>query len=220
MKAKLLTVLILCSLSCSDKKMDDVYEQSALDIFSIDATFPLSLDKVKFSHKDETVKLDDHIKLEIENSVKDYYATSCLNDSLHTYKDTYIATIRLKDSLQTLYLILLKNYPTGELSSKVLFYNSERKEFIGSPMDFLIYGLFDFENNELKPSYFKTTFKIDTPEIEREDFDGDGINDFKFTRLYHNGTSNAIHSAVLTTKNSRIDTLEFKETVIGKGTYK
>jgi len=74
---------------------------------------------------------------------------------------------------------------------------------------------YDYENWNLKAGYLKKLFKIVTPEIEVVDFNKDGINDFKFVRLWHNGTFNAINTTILTVRKGKIDTLHFDEKFIG-----
>ncbi len=211
----ILIFLLITWISCSNKKSESTDGQITMDISAIDAKFPLQLSKIDLNNKNNE-QLNYGIYSKIERAVKDYYSDECIIDSSHNYKDTYISTIRLKDNLQTIFLVLLKNYPTEEVSSKVLFYNNQKKEFIDETLDFKIYALFDFENQQLKPTNLKTDFKIDTPEIQLIDFDKDGINDFKFTRLFHNGTFNSIQSTVLTIKNSSLDTLDFKENGLGE----
>ena len=43
----------------------------------------------------------------------------------------------------------------------------------------------------------------------------DSKNDFKSTRLYHNGTANAIETTVLKLTDTGIDTLNFTQRMIG-----
>jgi hypothetical protein len=110
---------------------------------------------------------------------------------------------------------LLKHYPTGELNSRVLFYDNQKKEFANNVFDFNLWALYDFDNGKLKPSDLKNHSKINSPEIEVVDLNKDEINDYKFVRLWHNGTFNAIHTTILTVKNSKIDTLYFEEKPVG-----
>lgn len=212
-----ITLIFLLTLwvGCSHKRTESVIDVTRLDITAIDEKFPLELAKIDLSRKDNIVHLNDQITSKIEQTIENYYTHDCLPDSLHTYKDTYINTIRLQDSLQTIFLVLLRHYPFEELRGEVLFYDNTKKEFADSVCDFKIYALFDFKNGRLEPTNFKTDFKIDTPEIQLIDFDKDGINDFKFTRLYHNGTFNTVRTAILTVKNSNFDTLDFKEKGLG-----
>lgn len=215
MRGITLIFLLTTWMSCSDKRTENASDQTHQNITAIEAKFPLELEKIDLSKKDNIVHLNDQIRSKIEQTVENYYTNECLPDSLHTYKDTYINTIRLQDSLQTIFLVLLKHYPFEEVRSKALFYDNTKKEFADSVCDFRIHALFDFVHGHLEPTNLKTDFEIDTPEIQLVDFDKDGMNDFKFTRLYHNGTFNSIHTAILTVKNSSFDTLDFKEEGLG-----
>jgi hypothetical protein len=191
-------------------------EVTSLNISAIDKKFPLKISEVNFDGKDDIIQLNDGTISKIEQTIKNYYATDCLKDSLQTCRDTYINTIRLHDSLQTIYLVLLKHYPTEVVNSKVLFYDNQQKEFTVKPFDFNLYALYEFDNGKLKPTNLKTDFKVTTPEIELVDFNKDGLNDYKFTRLFHNGTFNSIQTTILTIKNTKIDTLYFNERGLDK----
>lgn len=209
MRILALLLSLTALIGCTDRNPDTTANDAALTV--IDAKFPLNLGTFDLDNQDNIVQLNDGIVSGIMHTVENYYTHDCLGDSLHTYMDTYIRTIRLHDSLTTTFVILLKHYPSEEVTSKVLFYDNGKKEFIGEPLDFKIYALYEFKDGQLKPTSFKTNFNIDGPEIQLVDFDNDGIHDLKFTRLFHNGTFNAVHESILTVKNSRLDTLHFEE---------
>jgi hypothetical protein len=80
----------------------------------------------------------------------------------------------------------------------------------------MLSSLYYVENGEIKYSNLKDQLKYDFPEIELVDYDNDGTKDFKFTRLYHNGTANAVETTILTIANSQIDTLAFNREWIGQ----
>ncbi len=211
----LLTMLFGCSDRQSKKwdvKNDDIHGKSIpLIISAIDAKFPLRLDKISLDDKNNTVQLNDGIVSKIEEEIKDYAKDFEFYDTTQTYKDTYINTIRLHDSLQTIFLVLLKHYPTDQINSRVLFYDNQKKEFSDNVFDFNLWVLYNFDNGKLIPTKLKTDLHITAPEIEVLDFNKDRINDFKFVRLWHNGTFNAIHTTILTIKNNKTDTLSFDE---------
>jgi hypothetical protein len=220
----LLAIFILTSLfSCTDRQTNtsDIPKkvipktEKTLEITAVNTKFPLRLDEINLEDKYNIIHLNDGIVSKIEDVVKEYAKDFEFYDSTQTYKDTYINTIQLKDSLHTIYLVLLKHYPTGELNSRALFYDNQTKEFINETFDFNLWILYNFENGKLKPTDLKTYFKISSPEIEVIDFNKDKINDYKFVRLWHNGTFNAIHTTILTVRNSEIDTLNFDEKPIG-----
>jgi hypothetical protein len=220
----LLAIFILTSLfSCTDRQTKNSITQKnevskneeTSVITAINANLPLRLDEINLEDKNNTIHLNDGIVSKIEEVIKDYAKDFEFYDSTQTYKDTYINTICLHDSLQTIYVVLLKHYPTGELNSRVLFYNNQKKEFVDKAFDFNLWILYNFDNGKLKPTDLKTHFKISTPEIDVVDFNKDKINDYKFVRLWHNGTFNAIHTTILNVRNSKIDTLHFDEKSIG-----
>ncbi|MBL0020005.1 MAG: hypothetical protein IPP17_27145 [Bacteroidetes bacterium] len=124
--------------------------------------------------------------------------------------NTNINTIRLQDSAQTIFLVLLKNpYPPGKVNSQVLFYDNEKKKFADKLFDFNLFALYDYHKGKLTIGNLKANFKITSPEIELVDFDKNGISDYQFTRLFHNGTSNHIYVTILTIQNSKVVTLNF-----------
>lgn len=173
---------------------------------AIDAKFPLILTKIDFQDTTRVIKLNDEIESKIKTTVQDYYFNDCGGDTSETYftiKDTYINSVRLHDSLQTIYFVLLKHI-SGNINSKILFYDNSTKSFSVKTLDFNIHGLYDFVNGKLTPTNLKTNFRIEVPEIELLDFDKDGSNEFKFTRLYHNGTDNAIETTIIKVSNSNI----------------
>ncbi|MBP6732536.1 MAG: hypothetical protein KA149_10785 [Chitinophagales bacterium] len=183
-------------------------------IFSvINTEYPLHLDSINLQNEKNRVHLNDGIEAKIRNTVADIYYNILSGDSanfLAEYSESYIKTLRLHDSAQTLYLILYRHLPGNEVNSKVLFYNNTYKTF--SPAkDFKLYALYDFDGVKLNPSNLKKAFNIQEPEIEITDFNKDGINDYRFNRLYHNGTFNSLQSTVLAVNKNKIDTLDFKE---------
>jgi len=177
-------------------------------IAAIDRAFPLRLSEIDLEDSSNTVHLNDDIVSKIDETIKEHA------------DNVYINTIRLRDSLQTIFLVLLKYYPTGEVNSRVLFYDNQKKAFADPAFDFKLYALYDFGNGNLIPTNLKTELKITAPEIELVDFDKDGINDYKFVRLWHNGTFNAIHTTVLTVRNMELDTLCFNEEPIGNEAFR
>ena len=203
--------LLITFFSCSDRQGNDISKDTNLLITAIDVKFPLRLDEINLEDNDNAVNLDNGIIFKIEETIKEYAKDIEFYDSLQTYRDTYINTIQLHDSLQTIYLILLKHYPTGKINSKVLFYNNQKEEFVDKKFDFNLHALYDYDNGTLTPTNLKTDFEIISPEIELMDFNKDGVSDYKFVRLWHNGTSNTLQTTILTIKNNELDTLSFKE---------
>jgi low affinity Fe/Cu permease len=209
----ILTVIQTVSFAQTANKKQNIQKNNNIlnTISAIDAKFPLILNKINLQDKNNIIYLNDGINSKIRETIKEYANEIAFYDSTHTYKNIYINTIRLCDSLQTIFVVLFKHYPTGYVNSKVLFYDNVKKEFADKTFDFNLWALYHFENGEFKPTNLKTDLKITTPEIELVDNDQDGINDFKFVRLWHNGTFNAIHTTILTIRNSQLETILFDE---------
>ncbi len=209
---KISLLIILLSLISCNKKESLLQKESAIKFSVIDSKFPLFIDKIDFESKGNLVQLNDEINSKISKTVTNYYNTESGVDETYkkdfSLKDCYFKTIRLQDQSQTIFVIILKSFSTKELSSKILFYDNASKEFIGNPIDFKIYALYDFVNGGIKPTNLKKLFKIEIPEISIKNKDKDGKNEFEFTRLYHNGTYNAIESSILKVTKNKIDTIQ------------
>lgn len=216
-------LVLIGSFSCSDRQTENsgiqkngFYEkETELAITAIDATFPLRLDEINLEAQSNIVHLNDGIVSKIQEVINDYAKDFKFHEGFQIYKETHINTISLYDSMQTIFLVLLKHYPTGEVNSRVLFYDNQKEEFLDDVFDFNLWTLYDFDKGKLMPTELKTSFNITSPEIEVGHFNGDGVNDFKFVRLWHNGTFNAIHTTILTIKNNKLDTFHFEEKPIG-----
>jgi hypothetical protein len=192
------------------------------DIYAIDAKFPLTISNLDFKDKRNMLTFNDGITSKIEETIKEYYFTDCLGDSSETFfsiKDIYFNTIRLYDSLQTVFLVILSP-PAQNLNSIVLFYNNTSKEFIEDKFCFKINSLYNVDKGGIIPSNLKKLFNMNAPDIELIDYDKNGKDDFKFTRLYHNGTENAIETIVLKLDENKVDTLDFKRDWIVLHPYK
>ena len=175
--------------------------------------FPLILSNIKIRDSMKPVLMDTTVESKIDKIINSYYFDECGGDSSESYfsrKDIYYGTIQLSDSLETLYLILLKHIPGEQLNSKVIFYNNISKTFADTIIDFNIYASYDISNGKLNASNLKKQFNITVPDIQLVDYDHDKINDYKFTRLYHNGTLNAIETFILKVNNGKVERLSFE----------
>jgi len=221
---RILNSILLCTIliACSNKRADktNVYlvdtKKSVVipDVSVIDSRFPLIMSTVNFKDSNNIIHMNDEINSKIEQTIKDYYFNDCLGDSAETYfsiKDSYINTIRLHDSLQTIFIVIFRHLPDRLINSKILFYNNISKQFNSKTIDFNIHALYDFDNGKLRPTNLKEQFKITAPEIELQYNKKSGKKDFKFTRLNHNGTANSIETTILQVTEDRIDTIDFKQ---------
>ena len=204
-KATTFDEVILLDTSAIDEELP-----KELNISAIDAKFPLRINQIDVETTKKGVKLEKNIVSRIKQTVKDYADKIGFYDNSTTYDNAYINTIRLQDSAQTIFLVLLKNpYPPGKVNSQVLFYDNEKKKFADKLFDFNLFALYDYHKGKLTTGNLKANFKITSPEIELVDFDKNGISDYQFTRLFHNGTSNHIYVTILTIQNSKVVTLNF-----------
>jgi hypothetical protein len=209
---------------CSEKKAEPQKAlpiQKAAEPEIIDATFPFAITEMDGKN---AVRMNDGVQSEIEKILIDDFAEDFGNDSLAkatiTYKDLYIKTVRLHDTQKTIFLVVMKGWPGNTVYSKALFYDNTTKEFAKDKLFFRLHALYDYTDGKLAPTNLKKTFLPDAPEIERTDFNKDGITDYKFTRLFHNGTANAIETIILNVKNNTLDTLYFNQKFVGPGTEK
>ncbi|MCL9805498.1 hypothetical protein NAT51_08190 [Flavobacterium amniphilum] len=218
----LLTLLLLTTLlNCSGKQKEDAVSTPKTikhdDITAIDAEFPLRLDRVNLQDNKHTFHLNDGIVSKIDETIRKNAEETGLHDNPETYRKTYINTIQLQGKSHTVFVVLLKSYPIGEeVGAKVLFYDNQKKEFADKDFELKLFALYSYDNGKLKPTDLKTGLQITYPEIDITDFNKDGIQDFKFKRLYHNGTFNALHTTILAIKNKTIDTLYFCEKGFGE----
>lgn len=192
-------------------------KESAVKFSVVDSKFPLFIDKIDFESKTDLIQLNDEINSKISKTVADFYDIESGVDEHYkndfSLKDCYFKTIRLQDKSKTIFVVILKYFPTEELTSKILFYDNISKQFIGNPIAFKIYALYDFVDGKIKPTNLKKDFKIETPEI-KIDKSNDQESQFEFTILWHNGTFNSIKSSVLKVTESKIDTIQKSEKVL------
>lgn len=215
---KIAFFIILISLISCNKRELLLQKKNDFEFSVVTSEFPLFINKVDFESKQNLIQLNDEINSKISKTVTEFYNTeSGVDEDYKKYfslKDCYFKTIKLDEKSKTVFVIILKRYPSKELTSKVLFYDKNRKQFIGNPVEFKIYALYDFDNGKIKATNLKELFKIKSPEIKLTDKDNDGENEFEFTRLWHNGTFNAIELSVLKVTENKIDTIQKSKKVI------
>jgi hypothetical protein len=189
------------------------------EIRAIKTNFPLYLSRLDYDNSNK-VDLSTIVKDKIQQTILDFYFIECRGDSSESYfkiKDVYFNSIELADKDLIYYLVILSHLPAESLDSKIICYNTTTNSFFPKIIDFNIGSLYNIENGKLRQSNLKTLLKLDGPEIELVDFDNNGTNDLKLTRLYHNGTANATETLIIRLKNAVFDTLDFKQKWIGPG---
>ncbi len=181
----------------------------------VNADFPLYLSKIDFQDLKKIEHFNDRIENKIRKTLSDIYIDEYGEvQKFYSIRNIYIGTVRLRDCAQSIFMIIYKPF-SGFVSSQVLFYDMDSKEFADSTLDFNIFALYHgCQDGKLVPGNLKDHFKINSPEIELVDFGKDGKMDYKFTRLYHNGTANAIETTILKVSKNKIDTLYFNQDFI------
>jgi len=190
------------------------------EISVVNASLPLYLSKIDFTHRKKVSK---EISDKIEEIVLDFYFNDCNGDSAETYfsiRNVYFTTIECASNNLTFYLIIFDPVLGWGLQSKLICYNNLTKVFYPDILYFNIRPLYilNDEHNSLVQSNLKQIFNFQAPEIEKiASLDNSDI--FRFNELYHNGTSNAIETTLVKfQKNYTIDTLDSKKIWIGLGT--
>lgn len=211
-------ILLFSIVSCygRDERNPDVPEDMSKKegqnlLSCIEARLPLSLSKINLKDNHNSSPLDKAVADSVQVVIHEYYSETGYPASSRIYSDLYINTIRLKDSLHTVYLVLLKHFPTGVVNGKILFFDNQKKN-LTHPIDFNLHASYELTDGSLIPSNLN---KDSDPDIEPTDFDKDGVNDFKFRRLVHNGTYTATQTTIISIRNSSIDTVYFCEQAMG-----
>lgn len=147
----------------------------------------------------------------IEETVNNYYSENYGkgNNEYFKVRDTYLRTIIMQTPTDMIYLVLLKHLPGEELNYEVLIYNKASNSFSG-PLDFNLFAMYDLDHEKLISSNLKTKFHITSPDVEFAGFDSGLVAKYRFTRLVHNGTYNAIETTVLKVNGTHVDTIEHK----------
>ncbi len=183
-----------------------------VEVLNLD--LPIKLDEINFQDENLVEQISYGKMAGIEKVIRNYYFEDCHGDEKETdfsMDNIYFKTIKFQHQEKILFWVILIHYPTGKVNSKLLFFNQRKFDFVDHSIDFNLHAMYDFEKNNLTPSNLKTQFKIKIPEIELIDFDKNGEMDYKLTRLYHNGTSNAIEETILNfdLEKNKIDSLYF-----------
>lgn len=202
----------MIAFACTWFQTAKVKQEDTFNLQIIDAHFPLTLQGFNWQKSKNHVSLNDEVENKIESTIKNFYKENALPDSLIASHN--LATIRLRDSLHTVFLILLKFPYTSNINGKLLFYDNVEKAFSSEILDYNIFAMYTTKDGKFLESELKKRFNLKTPEIQLIDFNNDGDTDFEFTRLIHNGTFNAIQSTIIGIKNLKVDTLSYKEVII------
>jgi len=184
------------------------------------ASLPLELAHVNWEDTSLLKQLSDGRQAGIEDALLEFYIGYCGYDSslrgLYPVKSAYIGSLEIQTSSRyTLYWILFREV-LGRVNSSVLFFDETQKDFLPYHYGLNVFALYDERDRKLHPSNLKKVFSIDTPEITLTDVDGDAYPDFTFTRLYHNGTANAIERVTVEITDGKADTLSVEREWLGE----
>jgi hypothetical protein len=171
----------------------------------IKAAYPFTFKKANIKDSPNFISLNDGSNAKIKEAVQEACNGAPYSQGQH------IATFQLRDSHYTLYAVTATGGPTGEPSAQVLFYNNITNTFLPGSYQYKLFANYNFANSRFEPSGLRKHYKINGPDIEKLDYNHDGITDYKFTRLWHNGTFNALSTTVLSAAKGQIDTLYSKE---------
>ena len=188
----------------------DNFEMPHVEV--IEAKFPIRLDLIDFEDKNQIQQISYGKMSGVEEEIKKYYDDEYREgeENLYSMKDIYLNTIQINNSSNLILYWMILKHPSGKVKSKILFFDNTKKEFLEYVHDFNIHALYNEMDRKLEPTNLKERFQIDFPEIDMIDFDGDKFADFKLTRLYHNGTANAIEEMIVEISEAKADTLKFK----------
>ncbi len=180
----------------------------------LNADLPIQLGLIDFKDERQIEQISDGKMAGITDEIQKYYIKTCGGDkaSPFTMSDVYFKSIQIHNTSNTILYWIIFKHTSGKINSRILFFDNLKKAFSEYVHDFNIHALYDETAGQLTPSNLKTHFKLDVPEIEIGDFDADNQPDFKFKRLHHNGTSNAIEEIIIEIHPSGADTLKFTHT--------
>lgn len=206
MRYCIITVVILLLSSCSNRVTHDIKPETAdtsigplpppPGIKVVSATFPLYLSKIDFANASYQ---------KVPDNVGGHIVRMVFGESV-TMDDTYFNTVEIVDGMRTYYLVLEKQMPGGYLNGIVLCMDRRTGVFYRGSAELKLFALYDVDGKQLKPSNLKEQFKINTPEIEA----ADSVGDIRLTRLFHNGTYNAIERQVLRFSPEKVDTISME----------
>jgi hypothetical protein len=196
-----------------DKYIDKSHNLEIPPIEVIAATLPIKLYEIDSRDKKVVPKISDEEMSAIQHEIRRYYLEVCDGgeESYFSMKSVYLRTIQISSSSNYILYWIIFRHVSGNVNSSVLFYDRLKKEFSKYIYDFNIHGLYNEKNRSLSPTNLKELFKITFPEIEIVDFDEDEFTDFRFRRLYHNGTANAIEERIIEVNQLNADTLKLEQ---------
>lgn len=212
---KYLFIIVAIALaSCNSKTKKDIkVEYQALGGTALYEELPLYLNNYDFNKHEYVQVFHDGLTYRLESTIRNYYREECSIETKNPYKHGYIHTLYLQNKPYSAFLILLEHFPSRKLNAKVLF-NKSQTEYCEDIFDFNLHAMYKYSNGKLIPTNLMKEFEIKGPEIQLVDYNKDGVDDFKFTRLMHNGTFNAMQTTIISIDDNKIDTLFYEEKIL------
>ena len=165
----------------------------------VNAVFPLNLEKVDFN---ATYDVPPNVRNHIEQMLLSAHVSMDTSADI----DTYLNTIEIEARQRRYYVVLTKQMPSADLNGTILCMDSASGIFYRETAELKLFALYEINGKKLKPSYLKKLFNITSPEIELVDSSGN----LRLTRLWHNGTFNAIEHIVLRFSMDKTDTISME----------
>ncbi len=185
----LLSVLVFaCTEADSDNHQSATPSQTTLTYPNIDllpVSFPVRLEDVNLANRQSRIQLPTEETIMIGEVIRDFYINECHGDAAQKQfkmKDTYLGTLWAtdRDSLTSVFYVLLQNPPAGTLTGKVIFYDNLRRRPLETIIDNDISQMYHLADGRFVPE--ESTLAL--PVLELFDFNKDGVNDFKINRYY------------------------------------
>lgn len=165
---------------------------------------PLDLSKVNLKDTKNIVQISEGKIGAIEKVIHDFRMREW-GDLPEQYStdDCYVGTLWLKGGPETLYYIILQHPVTKDLKAKILFL--EKNKVIEQNL----FAMYSLDGPGFKKSELFEMLDIEAPQVQLSEVDGDGIEEYTFSRLYHNGTFNALETLIMNVQEPKADTLHF-----------
>lgn len=174
--------------------------------------YPLFLEEVDFNDSSQMTSSGQFMTEErIHQVISDFYFNDLGLDSAESFvklKDLYLGTIRYHNRINEMYMVFLQT-PQGILTSRLLFENVHRSEN-KAILEFNINTMYDFQDGKFTRSNLMDHFNIKEPIVVfTSRWKRGPATAVKLSRLWHNGTANALETTILGIDSTDVDTLSF-----------
>ena len=202
-KTKILTILILFSLSPIYSQNTGSYTFHFPEIKVVSAESPVTLSQVNFTgsnSENPPARVNNRIKRIILNNYFDSGFDS--SESLIKISDVYFNTVRINSGDYSYYIVIFKE--PQPVRATIFAYNNKLDSVLETEIDYKIHAMYDINDNNLTDSNLKKEFNITYPDIELVNTDSNGTGRLKIQRLFHNGTINAKETSIYKIEGKRL----------------